>query len=212
MKQYKSKVDIVYDGLMENIVKGVYKQGDRLVISQISTQWNVSDIPVREAIRRLESEGYVRIVANQGATICGFDKESITAVFQIKGVLEGYAARLSIDYMTPRVIQKLRQMNEQMKQAFAENNTKRYSQLNMQFHLRIYDCIPNKELYNMIAELWKKWGVTKTVFDLDPESAEISIREHEEIIRLIEEKQYDEVERCVRAHKFRAGNSMVAKL
>ena len=76
MTQYKSKVDIVYEGLMEGIAEGAYQQGDRLVISQISKQWQVSDIPVREAVRRLESEGYVRIVANQGAVVCEPDLSS----------------------------------------------------------------------------------------------------------------------------------------
>ena len=118
MTQYKSKVDIVYEGLMEGIAEGAYQQGDRLVISQISKQWQVSDIPVREAVRRLESEGYVRIVANQGAVVCGFDRETLTSIFQIKGVLEGYATRLSIDYMTPEILARLREMNEQMKEAF----------------------------------------------------------------------------------------------
>ena len=51
MTQYKSKVDIVYEGLMDGIAKGAYQQGDRLVISQISKQWQVSDIPVREVKR-----------------------------------------------------------------------------------------------------------------------------------------------------------------
>ena len=77
MTQYKSKVDIVYEGLMEGIAEGAYQQGDRLVISQISKQWQVSDIPVREAVRRLESEGYVRIVANLGAVVCGIDLETL---------------------------------------------------------------------------------------------------------------------------------------
>ena len=60
MEKYKSKVDIIYDLLMTDIAKGVYRQDDRLVISQIARQNNVSDIPVREALRRLESEGYVK--------------------------------------------------------------------------------------------------------------------------------------------------------
>ena len=138
MTQYKSKVDIVYEGLMDGIAKGAYQQGDRLVISQISKQWQVSDIPVREAVRRLESEGYVRIVANQGAVVCGFDRETLKNIFQIKGVLEGYATRLSIDYITPEILARLREMNEQMKEAFYAGDAKRCSELNRTFHLEMY--------------------------------------------------------------------------
>jgi len=212
MTKYKSKVEIVYETLMNDIAKGVYQPGDRLVISQISKQLNISDIPVREAIRNLESEGYVNIIANQGAVVSRFDKDVISEITQVKAVLEGFASRLSIDYITPRTIKKIRLLNQQMKQAFEENNLNKYSQLNMQFHLEIYNCIPTKELYKMICDLWKKWGITKTVFEIAPESARQSIEEHEEIIRMLEEKNYDEIELFVRNHKFRAGASLTTHL
>ena len=88
MEKYKSKVDIIYDLLMTDIAKGVYRQDDRLVISQIARQNNVSDIPVREALRRLESEGYVKISANQGATVCAFSIDRLLEIIRIKSVLE----------------------------------------------------------------------------------------------------------------------------
>ena len=103
-------------------------------------------------------------------------------------------------------------MNEQMKEAFYAGDAKRCSELNRTFHLEMYRHLPNQELYHMICDLWKKWGITKTVFAVAPDSTEESLREHEEILRLIEEKQYDAVEQYVRRHKFRAGEGLTAKL
>lgn len=60
MEKYKSKVDIIYDLLMTDIAKGVYRQDDRLVISQIARQNNVSDIPVREACAASRARGMSR--------------------------------------------------------------------------------------------------------------------------------------------------------
>ena len=184
MEKYKSKVDIIYDLLMTDIAKGVYRQDDRLVISQIARQNNVSDIPVREALRRLESEGYVKISANQGATV-------------------GYATRLSIDYVTPALLKKLRSLNGQMKKAVDAGNYPKYSELNVKFHMSIYEATPYTELYNMIQDLWRKWSITRSVFAVDPNRMQESTREHEEIIRLLEERQYDQVEQYVRLHKQR---------
>src|SRR5690554_5998765 len=127
MAEYKSKVDIIYDVLIDGITNGTYKQGDRLVISKIAKQNSISEIPVREAIRRLESMGYAKIHANQGAVISGFDSRKIVEVFQIKGVLEGYAARLSIDYLSPKDFDELRDKNNQMKEAFELNDIREYS-------------------------------------------------------------------------------------
>lgn len=208
MQRYKSKVDLIYELLIENIGENVYSQGDRLIISKIARQNNVSEIPVREALRRLESEGYIEIKANQGAIVSGFNKERLVSIFQIKGVLEGYATRISIDYQTPNSIKKLRYKNELLKKAVNEKNMIDSSDLNMQFHLAIYECIPQKELYYLICELWKKWSITKSVFNLVPKRVGISIQEHEEIIRLIEQKEYDKVEWYVRTHKFGAGREL----
>ena len=84
MKQYKTKVDLIYDILIKDIESGRYKPGERLVISQISKNNEVSDIPVREAIRRLESEGYVQLNANYGPVVGDFSLDHLNQIFQIK--------------------------------------------------------------------------------------------------------------------------------
>ena len=164
MVGYKTKVDLIYEVLLQKIAKGDYQDGERLVISQISRENNVSDIPVREAVRRLESEGYVSVIANQGAVVRSFSKERLSEIFQIKAVLEGYAARLSVDFLTPQDIEDLRRCNEKLRRALEKNNMKDYSRLNKEFHLRIYLNMSQRELYSMIQDLWKKYSITTTVF------------------------------------------------
>jgi len=205
VKEYKSKVDIVYETLMEDIVNGVYHTNDRLIVSQIAKHMHVSDIPVREALRRLESLGYVRINANQGAVVSAIDKDDIISIFQIKGVLESYASRLSIDYMTAKDFKKLHSINEKIKDIGLKSDSKKHSELNMKFHLAVYSVIPQKMLYNTIVDLWQKWTITKSVFTVSPKRMNTSYLEHEEIIRLLENKDYDGVETFVRSHKFTAG-------
>lgn len=208
--EYKSKVDIVYDSLIESILGGKYSQGDRLVISHIAKAYEISEIPVREAIRRLESEGYVKIIANSGAVIDCLDKEKVASIFKIKGVLEGYATRVSIDYLTSKDIEELRKINEEMRNS--NNDSHKISELNVSFHLKIYSVIPDKELYEMIANLWNKWKITKTVFNVSSVNITESVKEHEQIIQMIENKVYDKVEMFVRQHKLRAGANLINSL
>jgi DNA-binding GntR family transcriptional regulator len=208
MEEYKSKVDIVYEMLLKAIGDGMYKQGDRIVISQVADDKKTSTIPVREAIRRLESEGYVEMRANQGVFVVGFSSEKIRSIFQIKGVLEGYATRIAIDYMTPEDYSRSYALIEKMRGCEKKKDFAGYSELNKSFHLGIYRKIPQVELYDMICDLWKKWGITKSVFALSSEIVPGSIGEHEEILRLMKEKNYDAVEHYVRNHKFKAGESM----
>ena len=203
--QYKSKVDLIYEELMDNITSGVYQCGDRLNIRQIAQKNKISEIPVREAIRRLESEGYVTVHANQGATVNEMTDADVMEIFQLKGLLEGYAARLAIDYLTPEDYQKLRQINDELRQAKERNDLDICGELNIQFHTYMYSVLPQNRIKEMIAELWKKWRITKTVFEHSPDRSAHSVPEHEEILRLMEQRRYDETEMCVRNHKYRAG-------
>lgn len=205
MMQYKSKVDIIYESLMNDITSGVYQCGDRLVIHKIAKDNNISGIPVREAIRRLESEGYVTVHANQGATVNILTDSDVLEIFQLKGLLEGYAARLAIDYLTAEDYAKLRAINEEIRQRQENGNHEDCAELNIRFHTYMYNLLPQARLKEMIDELWKKWQITKTVFKHSPDRTMHSVQEHEEILRLMEQKKYDETEMCVRNHKYRAG-------
>lgn len=212
MERFKSKVDIIYEELLNDISQGVYKSGERLVISKISKEKGVSDIPVREAIRLLESEGYVQINANQGPIISDFSPEHLNEIFQIKAVLEGYAARLSCEILTESDFQELLECNHQLCLANEVGDAKRCGELNKKFHLRMYRDIHERELIFMIEELWRKYSITKMVFSLSPERTEGSVKEHEHILDLLRQRKADEVEMTVRAHKLMSGKRMEEQL
>ena len=203
--EYKSKVDIIYDSLITGIVSGKYDFGDRLNIRQIAKENSISEIPVREALRRLESEGYITIYANQGAVINTVTEEDVKEIFQLKGLLEGYAARMAIDYLKEDDYKKLREINEELRVAKENKEFDICGELNVRFHMYMYNVLPNRRLKEMIDELWRKWRITKTVFRHSPDRGMHSVMEHEEILRLMEQKKYDKTEMCVRNHKYRAG-------
>lgn len=212
MIAYQTKAELAYEVLLEGITKGIYKPGEKLIIRQLSKELDVSEIPIREAIKRLESEGYVIHDVNKSVTVCTISTDELTNFFQIRGVLEGYASRMSIDCLEEKDVDEIQKINEEMKTAYRENRTDLFSALNEQFHMRIYQKNPNSELIKLIENLWKKWSITKQVFTTSPERIGHSIKEHDEIIRLIRAKKYDDLENFVRNHKFRAGAEMVASL
>ena len=126
---------------------------------------------------------------------------------QIKGVLEGFATRLSIDYLSANDLERLHQINEELRAAVEAGNVGRVSDLNMQFHMSIYERIPQAELTSMITDLWRKWSVTKKIFSVSPSIRDQSYDEHEQILALIRNRNYAEVEQYVREHKFKAMHS-----
>ena len=200
--QYKSKVEISYDYILEKIMALQLKAGDRLVISQIAKECGVSDIPVREALRMLQREGYVTIEANRGAVINGVSDEAVRNMIMIKGVLEAYATRLSADYLTEEDLEELRDINRELWKMAEENDVAGFQYHNLDFHSRIYRNLPNQELIDMINDLRHRWGITRSVFQIAPERMRESSAEHDRIIELLAQKDYDELERFTRIHKF----------
>ena len=209
MENYKTKVDIVYDTILDKIAKGEYQLGDSLIIRSVAQENHVSDIPVREALRLLERDGYVEVRANHGAVVCELGKEHLYEIFQLRALLEGYAARQSIDYLTSSDYKRLREINQKLRET---TDKKEVSKLNMDFHLRMYSALPQKMLYDMIKDLWRKYSVTKKVFSLVQGRAEISVEQHEEILKTMEEKNYDETERLMREHKIQAGKAFCRQM
>ena len=212
MAKRGNKVEQVYTYLLNEIVKGHYTNNDHIVISEVAAACGVSDTPVREALRRLESDSYVKITANQGAVVVGFSREAIIHTFEIKGMLEGYASRLSIDYLSPYDINMLRKINEDMHTAALEKQYDHFSQVNIDFHMYIYERCPMPELTSLIRDLWKKWSITKSVFSTAPTRMEESYQEHLQIISLIEQRDAEGLERFMRQHKANAARSMTMRL
>lgn len=205
---YKTKVDIVYDDLLENITNGVYKPGEKLVITRISKAHGISDIPVREAIRRLESEGYVKILPNQGAVVYDSTSDNLYEIFRIKGVLEGYATRLAMDHFGPEDYERLHKMNAELQEAMKSGEAKRRGELNTEFHQYIYRACGLSELQNMIEDFWRKYKITTMVLTALPERSEVSVKEHNNILDLMESGEHDKAEMAMRCHTFRSGEEV----
>ena len=104
---YKTKVDIIYDNLLKSIQDGLYRPGDRIVISQLAKDSDTSEIPVREAIRRLEA------YRDAGADIVYADAlrsdEELRAVGSIPGVYK-FTNQTENGKTPPRTAQQLEEM------------------------------------------------------------------------------------------------------
>ncbi|MCS7233319.1 MAG: GntR family transcriptional regulator [Synergistetes bacterium] len=209
---YKTKVEAVYEKLRENIVSGVYKPGERLVIGKIAQELGVSETPIREALRILEREGLVEIRSHVGPVVRGVEDVDIMESYIIRGVLEGFAAREGVDRFTEKDFKRLEELLGEMRKALENKDYVRYGNLNKEFHAYICSLNPYKKLYELIMELWNRWERTRAVFMLSPDRGEESLLEHEKIVELIKNKKKEELETFIREHRKRAAESFIKAL
>ena len=206
--KYSTKVDIVYRAIRSGIERGEYLPGDRIVISRIAKANGCSEIPVREALRRLESEKVVELIPNKGAVVPSVNKSYLEQLFQVKIVLESYAARLSVDALNENQIKQLRKIAQQMSDAFESGNLKKSSALNYKFHMTIYRSTGNDVLSGYIDEMWNKWPIGRYTNYVPDEWYRISLQQHFDLLDAIEAKDRDKVEAIIHAHKSGALRSM----
>lgn len=204
MNNNKRKVEAVYNYLLKRLLSLECKPNERLKVAEIAEACDVSETPVREALRQLESEGYVRITPNRGAKAVGFTKEKIEEISEIRGVLEGYLTRVSIDYLSINDLRNLKDLNDEMAEAAENNDYERYIVLNKTFHRSIYEHTNKEEWLRLVDQLWAKWSFMGNIFVMSADRMTESVAEHEELLQLITNRKYADVEAFVRMHKRKA--------
>ena len=134
-----TKQERVYKAIRERILSGAYGPGYRVVIDALAEEFEVSGLPVREAIRRLEAEGLVIYRPNAGAQVAPADPGLFDEEMTVLAVLEGYGTALAAPCIDADAVARLREINDEMAQAMAELDSLRFGQLNQEFHGLIYE-------------------------------------------------------------------------
>src|ERR1043166_4231493 len=96
----QSLTSAVADKLREQIIRGLIPEGAQLRQDHIAAQFQVSRIPVREALRQLDAEGLIAIVPNRGAIVPALSPDDIEELFSIRALLEPEVLKLSIPRLT----------------------------------------------------------------------------------------------------------------
>src|SRR6185437_11644441 len=89
-----SKAEVAYERIRAQILDGTYGPGYRLILDRLGSEIGVSAVPVREALRRLEAEGYVEFKRNMGATVSRVDAEGYAQTMETLAILEASATAM----------------------------------------------------------------------------------------------------------------------
>ena len=200
----KTKNLLVYEKLRQGIIKGTLKPGQKLVMATLAKKFKTSETPIREAIRRLESDGYVTFTPHSGAMVTEINQQELSEVYVIRISLEALATRLAVPYISQDDLTWLRKKNDEMKAAVKNNRYEQLARLNKAFHLRIYEAAPFPRLFKMISDLWDAFERWPSVFTYIPERAESALKEHEQIIEALEAADVDRADDLMKEQKKRS--------
>lgn len=217
-KTYNTKTEMVYEKLKVDIVAGLLKQGEKIVAREVAVELGVSDIPVREALKKLESEGLVENIPHVGSRVSRVNVQKAEEIFAIRLELESFAVRLAAEKAMPEELNELQKLVDEMEdiiqgdQELESDDIKNLSLLNTEFHNKLYQLSGNDTLCEMIYALKERSQYSQSVFVYLPERQKLSNIEHQLIVDALRIGDTAKAEKTLREQKGHAFEGFLKKL
>jgi DNA-binding GntR family transcriptional regulator len=176
-----------YGALKRLVLAGGFRPGEIVTLRALAERLEIGDTPVREAIKRLISEGAFEALPNRSARVPVLDRREVRQILDLRIELEGNAAAQAAENITLLQIEKLRTAHHGMARALAQQDHVRYGELNMALHFELYRIADNKTLATLIEALWLRMAPlvtrTRTLLDRHQDDAwDIACGHHEALL------------------------------
>lgn len=192
--KYLAKSDVVTAALRELLITGEIAPGTELRQRELADRFDVSPTPIREALKRLESEGLVLYDVHRGARVIDTDLTAGTENFIIRASLEGLATALAARRITEAELLELGTVNEQL--AAHGIRDAHADELNRRFHFMLFEIAGSPLLQSLLRLLWHSFQ--RASFINRP--LELSVAQHREILDALRRRDSAAAETLTRAH------------
>lgn len=198
-----NKSERAYLEIKARITGGTFGPGYRLLLGEIAKDLDVSVVPVREAIRRLEAEGLVTFTANVGAQVVATDALEYQYTMETLSLVEGMATAMAAPNVTAGDLALARSINGEMRNCLLHFDPRRFTELNHEFHAVIFERCSNPHVLDLVHRGWNRLAtIRESTFSFVPGRAQRSVEEHDSILDLIETGASAlDVELAARSHR-----------
>jgi len=200
LQNYQPLRDVVFEHLRNSILNGDLKPGERLMEVQLAEQLGVSRTPVREAIRKLELEGLVVMVARKGAYVADVSVKDILDVLEVRSVLEGLAASLAAERMTEEELEELELISYHFKRHIESSNTEGMIEKDMQFHDKIIHSTRNPKLIQITQSLQEQVQRFRITYFSEYSKSKNLLMEHQAILEAIANRDAATAQKVAQSH------------
>ncbi|TCL70042.1 DNA-binding GntR family transcriptional regulator [Hydrogenispora ethanolica] len=205
----------VINAIINAIVSGSLKPGDRIIEQHIAEQMQISRAPVREAIRELVAQDIIKFLPRKGAYIAPLNPKNVQEVYLLRSCLEGLAARLATEWLTEADLNQLYLLNFKMGEATLKNDALAFIESDLAFHDLICHRCDHAQLIKMLEGvrvqtrlymIMSKWNLVAHS-QLNRE-----MNAHQPILDAFRERNPEAAEQTIRAHIITSGNLLLEYL
>lgn len=202
----------VFDGLRQAIISGRLKPGQRLTERELMAMMNVSRTVIREALRQLETEGLVALVANRGPIVRELTKAEANDLYRMRSVLEGFAARLFTENASDEDVAKLASELDAVEKAYAEGDAEEILRSKNTFYQIMTDGAGSETLAQMLgtlhARIWRWRALGLSHADRRGGRSEETIENLRSVLAAIRDRDADAAETRMRVETQQAAEEV----
>lgn len=189
--------DKIANFVREAIIVGKLKPGEKISEAKLADELHISRTPIREAIRMLESEGFVSIIPRRGTIVSEFSLEDLYEYFQIKACLEGFAAASVVDSLSEREFNKLKRLNKEEMAAIDAGDFSHYLRIHDDFHQIFLARTANRKLFSLIQHMGFHIRRLEKIFNDHPDIFVTCSETHGDLIAAFEARDPKKVREIV---------------
>lgn len=199
-KSRSNFADQVFEVLRQHIVTGELRPNQRLIESEIAKELGVSRTPVREALKRLEVNGYVSTLPGGGLIVTEHSTEQIQCLFEIREALETMAIKLACDHVTEEQINKAEEYYIHSLEAIRNGDIDRYIGLHGSFHEELYAPCGNEQLLSLVRMFRYQYFDRRLARVYTPRDWHTQIEHHSRILKAVRERNARRAEKALQRH------------
>ncbi len=195
-------------------MSGIYTSGQKLVVDDLATRLGVSTMPVREALATLAHEGILEVLPRRGFRVTELAKQDVEDIFLVHSFIAGVLAERAVPLVDEGVIKRLRHIGRKVDQlgkgGDSESGRSQIEFLNYSFHRTINYLVPAPRLHYFLEGASQY--VPRHLYATIPTWTKLTIRDHPDIIRALEERDAKSARLLAEEHVLHAGRQVVENL
>lgn len=191
-KSYLSLGEKVFYTIRDEIVSGKIIEGEKLIETQLADRLQVSRTPVREALRRLEKEGFIEVTPHVGACIKIISNKDVEEYLEVRDALEKKAIQLACKNGNKEYINKLESIQKKLKKIVDSAKVERMGQLDEEFHETIFLATENELLYRTFNTIKDQMFRYRVLYLKNETNRSAILEEHDLIIEALKNREVKE--------------------
>ena len=200
LDSYKPLRELVLEAIREAIKNGTLQPRERLMEIQLADDLGVSRTPVREALRKLEQEGFIVMVPRKGAYVSDLSMKDVADVFEIRAALEGLAGALAAERITDEELELMERMLVEKGEAINQNDIDKLVEADTKFHEAMYTASRNERLSTIISNLREQIQRFRLTSLSVPGRREDSLKEHRQLLEAIQSRDIQVARQLAQEH------------